>query len=80
MVQLSGVISGARPKSLDMESSPTTVYVRSNVVEREVETPDGETIKEFVYDETQYTFAEYAIKIAAQAQADADYAIMMTEE
>ena len=80
MVQLSGVISGVRPKLLDMESSPTTVYIRSNITEREVESYDGKTKIEFVYDEIQYTFAEYAIKVAAQAQADADYAIMMTEE
>ena len=79
MKVLNGVISGQEPLEIDMESSPTTVYVRSSVTERQVVDDDGETRTEYVYDEIQYTFAEYAIELAAQAQADADYAVMITE-
>lgn len=74
MKQLNGVISGSRPVKVDMTSSPTTVYVRENIMESE--TDSG---VEYIYDEKQFTFAEYAIELAAQAQADADYAIMITE-
>ena len=79
MKTLSGVTSGQEPLAVDSESSATTIYVRSNITERDVEDTNGDTRTEYVYDEIQYTPAEYAIELALQAQADADYAVMMTE-
>ena len=75
-----GVIGDTDPGYIDTISSPTTVYVYNNVQETEVIDPfTKETHTEYVYDVTMYTPAEYAIEVASQAQADADYAIMLTE-
>lgn len=80
MRRLTGVTSDRRPDTIDRTSSPTTVYVRENITQRDVPVAEGEEPrKEYVYDETQYTLMEYAIEVAAQAQADADYAVMMAE-
>lgn len=80
MRRLTGVTSDRRPDLIDRTSSPTTVYVRKNVIQRDAPVAENEEPrKEYVYDELQYTQMEYAIEVAAQAQADADYAVMMAE-
>lgn len=80
MRRLTVVTSDRRPDLIDRTSSPTTVYVRENVIQRDAPVAENEEPrKEYVYDELQYTQMEYAIEVAAQAQADADYAVMMAE-
>ena len=59
------------------EITPTTVYVRSNVVEEERHNMDESTTVMFVYDETQYTTAEYDSLVLAQTRADVDYIAIM---
>lgn len=59
------------------EITPTTVYVRSNVVEEERQNMDESTLTMFVYDGTQYTKAEYESLVVAQTRADVDYIAIM---
>lgn len=51
---INDVYSSVEPKLIDLESSPTTIYIRENVRITE----DGEM---FVYDEYQYDITEYLI-------------------
>ena len=53
------VSSGVYPISPDLESSPTTVYVRDNIREELREQQDGSQILFYVYDEVQYTREEW---------------------
>ena len=67
------------PEEVDTTISPTTVYLRRNIEEVEREDPDGETRTMYVYEECALTPAEYAIYVAEEAQANADYIAMMLE-
>ena len=61
MLELKGVRSGSYPELVDSTSSPTTVYVRSNIDSEEVKNFD-QTYIQYVYDEVQYTREEWIIK------------------
>lgn len=65
------------PKELDLTSSDTTVYVRENIVAEERTQMNGEIMTMYVFDETQYTKAEYESIIVAQTRADTDYMAIM---
>lgn len=53
-----------RPKEIDTDSSPTTVYLRRGIKEIEISMDAGEeqanTIKEWEYEERELTREEYA--------------------
>lgn len=59
------------------EITSTTVYVRTNVVAEERVNFDESTLTMFVYDEAQYTKAEYESLMVAQTRADVDYISIM---
>lgn len=61
------------PKELDLTSSDTTVYVRENIVAEQRIQMNGEAMTMYVFDETQYTKAEYESIVVAQTRADVDY-------
>ena len=61
--------STVRPKEVDIESSPTTVYLRRNIQE-EQRTDEGETTTWYVYEEAMLTPAEYTVYAAEQARED----------
>ena len=65
--------STVRPKEVDYESSPTTVYLHRNI--REEERPndpdgDGEMVTWYVYEEATLTPAEYTVYAADQTRED----------
>lgn len=62
---------------LELETTQTTVYVRTNIVAEERINQDESTLTMFVYDETQYTRAEYESLVVAQTRADVDYIAIM---
>lgn len=65
------------PETLDLTSSPTTVYVRENIMAEE--RGEGSTkVTMYVYDETEYSREEYDSLILAQSRADIDYIAIMT--
>lgn len=59
-----------------LEVTDTTVYLRENVVSEERDN-NGQKTTMFVYDETQYTKAEYESIVVAQTRADTDYIAIM---
>lgn len=65
------------PKEFDLTSSDTTVYVRENIVAEQRTQMNGEIMTMYVFDETQYTKAEYESIIVAQTRADVDYIAIM---
>lgn len=72
--------STVRPKELDLDSSPTTVYFRRNIHTEERTDPDtGETTTYFVYEEAKVAKTEYASHQAYTNQANIDFISMMTD-
>lgn len=60
MIELTGIKSQTRPIDIDDTSSETTVYVRYNIREEVEIDPVFNTEKPvYIYDETQYTLAEW---------------------
>lgn len=62
--------STVKPKEIDYESSPTTVYVRKNIVETEDKDEFGQATIFFEYDEAQLTHEEYQLYAAEKTQKD----------
>ena len=58
------------PLELDETSSPTTVYVRTDIEEHEREEEDGTLTTYYTYTETQYTTQEYEVHELRQLTAD----------
>ena len=56
-----------RPKEVDMESSPTTVYMRRNIeqIEKKQENAE-EKVKEWQYEEKEMSRAEYESMLLIQ--------------
>lgn len=67
-----------QPLSLDTESSETTVFVRENIAAVQRTGMGGAVSTMYVYDEKQYSRAEYSELVAAQNRADIDYLSIMT--
>lgn len=65
------------PIDLDLTSSPTTVYKRENIVAEERTDQNESTVTMYVFDETEYTKAEYESIVVAQTRADVDYIAIM---
>lgn len=62
-------ISNERPQAVDNLSSPTTVYLRKNIQEVEVEDVEtGNTRTEYHYDETAISKDEYIDILRAQIE------------
>ena len=68
-----------KPLELDKVSSSTTVYLRRNIKLVEKEDEDGNTYNVWQYDEVQMSKADYAIYVAENAQANAEYIAMMSD-
>lgn len=49
-----------KPKELDTEASPFTVYIRKNILREEKEQQDGGSAEVWTYDEAALTLEEYA--------------------
>lgn len=60
MKEFKGIKSLSRPAEIDNTSSDTTVYMRYNIREEVEVDPVFQTIRTvFIYDESQYTLAEW---------------------
>lgn len=69
--------STIRPKELELDISPTTVYFRRNIhTEERADEITGETYTIFVYEEATMPKTEYASHLAAQNQANIDFMAM----
>lgn len=71
--------STIRPKELELDISPTTVYFRRNIREEQREDDDGTKYTMFVYEEATLPKTEYAAHLAAQNQANIDYIAVMAD-
>ncbi len=58
------------PQLLDKDSSPTTIYVRENIEEKQREDEDGEVQIYYTYTEKQFTKEEYKFYELEQVLAD----------
>lgn len=66
------------PLEVDVESSPTTVYIRRNIVKGERTYPDtGETVTVYTYDEAKIPKNEYDRYMQDKTQADIAYLYLM---
>lgn len=54
-----------RPEVLDLDSSPSTVYLRKNIAQTTVKGADGTRVKVWQYDECQLTREDYEREPAA---------------
>lgn len=68
--------STVRPKELELDISPTTVYFRRNIHTETRQDDDGETYTVYVYEEATLPKTEYAAHLAAQNQANIDFMAM----
>ena len=72
--------SDGYPEDVDMNSSPTTVYLRRNIEEVEREDPEtGDTHTVYVYEEAKLSHADYAIYREELNAANIDYIAAMTD-
>lgn len=63
--------STVRPREVDYESSPTTVYLHRKIKEKERKAVDSdETVVYYEYEEAKLTPAEYTVYAAEQARQD----------
>lgn len=83
--------STVKPELIDTTSSKTTVYLRKNIIERQIANEDnsdewhGPTVSVYEYDEAKLTKEEYnqylkelSIIDIQQQRADIDYIALMT--
>ncbi len=71
--------SGHRPQEIDESSSPTTVYVRENIVETVREGHDGESVPWWEYTEHQYARQEWDELQIAKYVIDLEYQLVLLE-
>lgn len=58
-----------KPPVIDMTTSETTVYERKNIRQETTTGPmEGETVTEWVYEEREYTRAEYDMLVSPAIQ------------
>lgn len=62
--------STTKPKEVDYESSPTTVYLHRKIKSEERTHESGVTTLWWVYEEAKLTPAEYTVYAAEQARED----------
>lgn len=68
--------STIRPKELELDISPTTVYFRRNIHTETRQEEGGEPYTMFVYEEATLPKTEYSAHLAAQNQANIDFMAM----
>lgn len=71
--------SNGRPDEIEMDSSPTTVYLRKNITTEERVEEDGSKRTVYVYDEAKLSRQDYAIYCEENNAANIDYIAMMTD-
>ena len=70
--------STVHPLEVDVESSPTTVYIRRNIVEDERTDPEtGETMTVYIYEEAKIPKDKYNQYVQDKTQADIAYLYLM---
>lgn len=62
--------STVKPRDVDYESSPTTVYLHRKIKEVEKTDDDGTVTTWYQYEEAKLTPAEYTVYAAEQARED----------
>ena len=68
----------SEPEIIDVDSSPTTVYLRKDIEENtRVEEETGETITYYSYKEAKIPKTEYNAYMNEKNQADIEYLYMM---
>lgn len=68
-----------RPLEVDTVSSPTSVYLAKDIVEKRRDGVDGELITYFEYQSAILSHVEYLAYIAEKERSDIDYIAMMTD-
>lgn len=68
--------STVKPKELELDISPTTVYFRRNIHTEERHEEGAESYTVYVYEEATLPKTEYAAHLAAQNQANIDFMAM----
>lgn len=71
--------STGRPLDVDEVSSPTSVFLAKDIVEKQRENSDGETYTYFEYQSATLSKTEYNIYLTEKLQSDVDYLAMMTD-
>ena len=69
--------STVRPDDVDTSSSPTTVYIRSNIRQEICTDADGNEFTVWRYDEAKVPKDEYNQYMQEKIQADISYIYMM---
>lgn len=66
------------PETIDVDSSPTTVYIRKDIDEKtRTEEETGEVITYYSYKEAKIPKTEYNAYMTEKNQADIEYLYMM---
>ena len=73
------VESTDRPLDVDEVSSSTSVYLAKNIVEKQREDKDGETVTYYEYQSAVLSKAEYNMYLTEKLQSDVDFLAMMTD-
>ncbi len=68
-----------RPLDVDEVSSPTSVYLAKDIVEKQREDMDGETVTYYEYQSAVLSKAEYNMYLTEKLQSDVDFLAMMTD-
>ena len=71
--------STGRPLDVDEVSSPTSVYLAKNIVEKQRKDTDGETVTYYEYQSAVLSKAEYNMYLTEKLQSDVDFLAMMTD-
>lgn len=71
--------SGHKPPEIDETSSPTTVYVRENIVETVMQSEDGSSAPWWEYEERQYDRREYNELQIANYVIDLEFRLVLLE-
>ena len=68
-----------RPLDVDEVSSPTSVYLAKDIIEKQREDTDGETVTYYEYQSAVLSKAEYNMYLTEKLQSDVDFLAMMTD-
>ena len=71
--------STVRPLEVDIVSSPTSIYLAKNIVEKQRDDMNGELTTYFEYQSAILSHVEYLAYIAEKERSDIDYIAMMTD-
>lgn len=68
-----------RPLDVDEVSSPTSVYLAKDIIEKQREDTNGETVTYYEYQSAVLSKAEYNMYLTEKLQSDVDFLAMMTD-